>query len=130
MLLAVIYIAATAMSSLSILACDHNHLHHNAHGEVCHCCTTMEADTSLECGHHHITLGDHHTEFIVVGMRSDALYSDVTAQVIGNGFIAFVNNNITPLYQEVVPNYIGYKATPLRAAFISHESLRAPPFKA
>ena len=82
---------------------------------------------TLSCGHQHIVLGDHHTEFIVIGERNDARHNDATVQVLTYGIVASYDNSLTPIYQELTPNDIGYEAAPLRAVFISHESLRAPP---
>ena len=67
-LLVAIYTAATLLSSLSLLTCDHHHHHHVCKSECCtHIGTTIAKDC---CDHNHPILGDNHTDFIE--SRSDS----------------------------------------------------------
>lgn len=136
MVLAVIYITATAMSSLSILACDHDHLHHGTHATTdgnhaahCHCCHTpkAEAEAAFGCGHHHDLLGDNFTEFFANGERGSARSGDSIFYITDYAIVPLETISIEPVSTTITAYYIGYESAPPRAAYTSHESLRAPP---
>lgn len=134
MLLAVVYITAMAMSSLSVFVCDHDHLHHNAteeasHEHRCTCCAhSNSAQESFSCDHHHDLLGDNLTEYITSGVRSTMRYADSASSTTDYATIATSDIDIAPQTTAITAHTTGYEATPPRAAFIAHESLRAPPY--
>lgn len=132
MVFAVIYVTATAMSSLSVFACDHDHLHHNAteqkHEHHCHCCAhNNSADEAFSCDHHHDLLGDTITEYIASGERNTQR-SDNATYVTDYATIASTSIDIAPAIIYVTAHSLGYESTPPRAAFTAHDSLRAPPY--
>ena len=135
MMLAVIYMAATAMSSLSIFVCDHDHLHHSAaevageHKCSCHCHHAPEAGETISCGHHHDLFGDNLTEFIGHGERYARIY-DTATDFTDYAIVAVAGIDIAPATITISATDIGYEAAPPRAALVAHETLRAPPYKA
>ena len=68
--MAAIYVAATLLSSLSLILCDHHHHHHHHHYNVaceskCECCSYAGDVIGNDCcDHHHPILGDNHTDYI------------------------------------------------------------------
>lgn len=135
MVLAVIYMTATAMSSLSVLACDHDHLHHGIHATTddnhaahCHCCHAIkaEAEVAFGCGHYHNLLGDNFTEFVANGERN-VRSGDSISYITDYAIDSYEHISIEPATISITAYRIGYESTPPRAAYTSHESLRAPP---
>ena len=130
MVLAVIYVTATAMSSLSVFACDHDHLHHTgqAHDHHCHCCQHNDrVDEAFGCDHHHDLLGDTITEYIASGARS-TLRSESATHITDYATITTSTIDVAPVTIYITAHSLGYEATLPRAAVITHESLRAPPY--
>ncbi|MBQ8366588.1 MAG: hypothetical protein IJX40_02520 [Alistipes sp.] len=134
MLLAVVYITAVAMSSLSVFICDHDHLHHStseeaAHTHSCTCCAhTNSAQESYSCDHHHDLLSDNLTEYITSSERGTARHAYYVSSITDYATIATFDIDIAPQTTAITAHNTGYEATPPRAAFIAHESLRAPPY--
>ena len=135
-MLAVVYVAATLLSSLAVLTCDHpHHTHANAEATHCGCCAGQEhhhdVGTLLAlddecCDHEHELLGENHTEFIVEKQRGDdampLLYAlDLSVALVAE--CASFNHILTP---HIEP-YRGSESLPLWAAFSRCDSLRAPP---
>lgn len=131
-LLAVIYITATSMSSISILTCDHHH-HSTEHHEpsCCHDHHNCDCDnpTIAEdcCDHHHPILGDNHTDFIASSERNDSRASQLLALILSPAVIG--EGEITEAAYSITLNSAphGDKATPLLAAIHETRGLRAPP---
>lgn len=136
--LAVVYITATAMSSISIITCDHQHHHHHEHhvhkhnegccNEGCHCNDLTIGEDC--CSHHHPILGDNHTDFIASSERNDSraslLLTLILSPVLLTDEYATDPINSTPLRGPTQ----GDEATPLLAALIETGGLRAPPVMA
>lgn len=131
-ILAVVYMTASVMSSVDILACDHAHFHstheESSHGH-CHCCSTpldSDSNQTYSCDHEHHLFGEDSLCVIASDVRNcsrldvgvvlllSAVVSDIETVNHSNGCV-------------VIHDGHGREAWPLRAAFISHESLRAPP---
>ena len=139
-MLAVIYVAATALSSLAVLTCDHPH-HIHIYDVVAHCdCTeghhhhyhchhedhsTSHAFGKECCDHTHTLLGEHHTQIIVEKQRGD----DAVPMLYALNTPALIAENIytNPYIPVRVGSYHGYEQVPLEAAFSRYDSLRAPP---
>ena len=130
----VIYVTATMLSSLSILLCDHEHhdhdsSHHNEHC-CCHCTTTDEHIAHLSdgcCDHHHTTLGERITQYVVSEKRNN-LQDDATLFLAYAPLCIFEELNSVPKPCVAAhPILHGDEAEPLRAAYTSPRSLRAPP---
>ena len=129
MTLAVIYLTASTLSSVSLLLCDHHHIHQHTeceHSEACSCGDVVAFNQDC-CNHEHPTLGDNHTDFIISELRdsnrnSEALQLTLIALAAG-----IVPNTLEPLIE--VGDHLGFldEATPLRVAYLSCETLRAPP---
>ena len=136
-MLAVIYVAATTLSSLAVLTCDHPH-HTHITNEVthCHCAGGHhhhhhdDHNSSLAlgkecCDHSHTLLGENHTQIIVEKQRGDdampMLYSLIMPAVIAEGIA------LDPYIPVRVEPYRSYEQLPLEAAFSRYDSLRAPP---
>lgn len=134
MLLAVIYVTATALSSLSVFACDHDHLHHHAaegHHDThsCHCCAhSNSADEAYSCDHHHDLLGDNLTEYITHGERNTLRSDDTSAHITDYATIEVATIDLSVATLHITARDKGYESTPLRAAYVAHKSLRAPPY--
>ena len=133
--LAVIYVAATTLSSLAVITCDHphhshtydvvaqcgcadGHHHHNGHstslalGEEC-------------CNHDHTLLGEHHTQIVVEKQRGN----DVMPMLYALDMPAVISESVAhnPYLPVRVEPYLDYEQLPLQAAFSRYDSLRAPP---
>lgn len=129
-----IYLIATVSSSASILFCDRHHHHHHAdelvaehdhHNGACSCeGLSFEAEC---CTHHHPILGENHTDYIASSQRSDSRSGESILFML----LPAVSTVVIPESPE--PRVLCYRSGqgleswPLVAAFISHESLRAPP---
>ena len=146
-MLAVIYITASLFSSLSILLCDHHHHYHAHHTAV----DLLSDHTACDCGHHHdnhdhniptdeaesviTSLCDHH--HTMLGERDAATVANkrsIDDNLLLRTSLLYASYAVsTPIYETESLYYIdlhriyGDEAEPLRAAFISRESLRAPP---
>lgn len=135
MLLAVIYVTATAMSSLAVFACDHDHLHFSGHTascdghvECCHCHHTTEAEATFDCGHRHSLLGENFTEYITSGVRANLRSDDGGVIVTDYATVPTSDIDLSPATISITACTAGYESAPPRAAITSHESLRAPPY--
>lgn len=137
-LLAVIYITATSMSSLSIITCDHQHHHHHEHhehkhndgccGGGCHCNNLTIGEDC--CSHHHPILGDNHTDFIASSERNDSRASQLLTLILSPILISeeYVSESINSTTLRGPTQ--GDEATPLLAALLETGGLRAPPVMA
>ena len=140
MVLAAIYMAASLSSSLDVLLCNHPHHNHHcdtshSHSTDCAChkhCIEELSIINLDskcCDHEHELLGEHHTDFIVEKERSNsAAYASLILH-LGQAIIS----NEEPHAEGAINSlrlYSGYESTPPKAAFLRHDSLRAPPFVA
>lgn len=130
----VIYVTATMLSSLSILLCDHEHHDHDSshHAEHC-CCHCTAADEHIAhltdgcCDHHHTTLGERITQFVVSEKRNN-IQDDVTLLLAYAPLGNFEELNSVPKpHVTLYTTLHGDEAEPLRAAHTSPKSLRAPP---
>ena len=133
--LAVIYVTATALSSLAVLTCNHPHHAHASEHYEHSCCGESHAHIAYDidvvafnaecCDHDHSLLGENHTEFIVEKRGDDAmplLYAlDMPATLVAE------STSLNPILPINVEPYRGYEQLPLRAAFSRYDSLRAPP---
>lgn len=132
-LLAAIYAIATIGSSLSVILCDHHHHHHHDHtthhhhhsGEEC-CCDGLSFE-GICCNHQHHLLGENHTDYIASTQRFDSRSSQSLLLMLMPVVLSSFDEKFPEaLPEDVSPRY-GDEYRPLEAAFISHESLRAPP---
>lgn len=132
-LLVAIYVVATVCSSLSVILCDHHHHHHHDHtthhhhnsAEECSCDgLTFEADC---CSHHHHLLGENHTDYIASTQRFDSRSSQSLMLLLMPAMTGITLDELCDVYVVSCSSYGGDEHRPLQAAFISHESLRAPP---
>ena len=131
--MAVVYITATSMSSLSIITCDHHHHHHHEaheHHDGCshdHChCNDLTISEDC-CSHHHPILGDNHTDYITSSERNNSrtyllLALILSPTLIGEEYIS-EPAHFTTLHGPTS----GDEATPLLAALTKSWGLRAPP---
>ena len=138
-ILAVIYVTASLMSSLSVLSCDHpHHTHHEAEHKECSCphhtdhhhdyVAQHNAETfSAECcDHDHELLDDNHIQFFVEKERDNSAQNISYLHLAFAAIISDVEAYGAILSAEEEP-YPGYESSPLRAAFSRYDSLRAPP---
>lgn len=135
--LAVIYVAATMLSSLSIVLCDHEHHEHLEHGnshqtEHCciHCRTLAMSDVVLAddcCDHSHPMLGDHYTEIIVSEQRDSSHSYGIQLFTVTSIVPQDVLNTAPEPVTESKTYLYGDESEPLRAASADYKSLRAPP---
>lgn len=131
-LLVAIYTAATLCSSLSVILCDHHHHHHdhtthhhhNSAQECCCDCLTFEGDC---CNHHHHLLGENHTDYIASTQRFDSRAGQSLMLMLMPAVLSTVVGGLDDVPTLNISSYGGDEHRPLVAAFISHESLRAPP---
>ena len=106
-ILAVIYVTASLMSSLSVLSCDHPHHTHHATESI-----------ECSCGNHHSVVSlDDNLAFNTECCDHDLAFAAIISDAEAYGAI---------LSAEEEP-YPGYESLPLRAAFSRYDSLRAPP---
>jgi hypothetical protein len=128
LLLAVIYITATSLSSISLLTCDHHHHHHHQTEcckSDCHCNhTTLSAKC---CDHEHPILGEHHTDYIVSNQRGDSSSSQALAILLTPTLIAEQFNYEAWYEHPSTLQQPGDEAVPLVAAIQQTKTLRAPP---
>lgn len=131
-LLVAIYTVATLCSSLSVILCDHHHHHHdhtthhhhNSAQECCCDCLTFEGDC---CNHHHHLLGENHTDYIASTQRFDSRAGQSLILMLMPAVLSAVVGGLEDVPTLNISSYGGDEHRPLVAAFISHESLRAPP---
>lgn len=130
-LLVAIYTAATLCSSLSVILCDHHHHHdhttHHHHNSAQECCCdalTFEGDC---CNHHHHLLGENHTDYIASTQRFDSRAGQGLILMLMPAVLSTVLGGLDDVPTLNISSYGGDEHRPLVAAFISHESLRAPP---
>lgn len=128
-----VYVAATVLSSVSLLLCDEHHHHHHAEHASCDChsaqCGHNVATLSSDCcDHHHPILGDNHTDYIASSHRSDdARASQALALMLAPVVIGIVADEVATLEAYPLVTTHGDKAVPLKAAEASTTALRAPP---
>lgn len=137
MVLAVIYVTATVMSSLSVFACDHDHLHHTFTEERCstshcHCCShsTNDSGEAYTCDHHHDLLSDNLTEYVTSSERSTLRSDDISAHITDYATVEAASVDLSAATIDITARTGGYEVAPPRAAVITHDSLRAPPHRA
>ena len=131
-LLVAIYTAATLCSSLSVILCDHHHHHHDHtthhhHNSAQECCCdglTFEGDC---CNHQHHLLGENHTDYIASTQRFDSRSSQSLMLMLMPAVLSTVVGGLDDVPTVNISSYGGDEHRPLVAAFVSHESLRAPP---
>ena len=131
-LLAVIYVTATSLSSISILTCDHHHHHVEHHNSGCDCCHDHNHGNDIAfaekcCDHHHPVLGDNHTDFIASKDRSDSRASQLLVLMLSPVLVSeeYAAEDIySPRLISLPP---GDEDTPLLAALMEVRGLRAPP---
>ena len=134
-ILAAIYVAATLLSSLDVLICDHpHHTHHVSESVECSChehhhVATAHAKQSISaecCDHEHELLSDNHTQYIVSNERSNSALGISYLLLTSVAIVADVEGYSSMLSATEV-EYRGDESLPLRAAFSRYDSLRAPP---
>ena len=126
-----IYIAASALSSLSLLVCDHHHPFHQHHHEHHHDAScSCSGDTLIGdcCNHVHPVLGENHTDYITSTKRGDTRLAEECNIVVDYALLASVISELPYIEQPLVAIGYGDEQKPLQAAFLSAESLRAPPY--
>lgn len=129
--LVAIYMVASIGSHFSILICDHHHHHHaeehaeHNHAEMCSCeGLSFEAEC---CNHHHPILGENHTDYIASSQRYDSRDNESVLVLLMPALFQVVIPD-TPMSPECDQTLLsGDEPWPLVAAYLSHESLRAPP---
>lgn len=137
-ILAAIYVAASAMSSLSVLWCDHpHHTHHEEEQTECCCChhddvnlLIAHADTATYdaecCDHSHELLGDDNAQYVVDNERDNSVCSLANLLLTSVAIVdttGAINTHLTATERL----YRGDESLPLSAAFSRYDSLRAPP---
>lgn len=126
-LMVAIYTAATLLSSLSILTCDHHHHHHHHHKCKSECCCAHTGTTIAKecCDHHHPILGDNHTDFIE--SRSDSRIAAALSLLFAPIVVTSVSEELS------LHSFAQYERYELRDIGIPSDSysrsfgLRAPP---
>lgn len=134
-ILAAIYVAASLLSPLAVLTCDHpHHTHHASESVQCSChehnhvaSVQNTHDIGAECcDHSHELLGDNHTQFVPSDERNNNTLG-ISYQLLAN--VAIVGDvegyNVTLSASDI--KYRGDEFLPHRAAFSRCDSLRAPP---
>ena len=135
MILAVIYITATSMSSISILSCDHHHhQHHHSHSTSveyhCSACgghSNTVAIADVCCDHDHPQLGDNHTDYFVNNERNDSRVITALSLLTAPAILAEVYGDFDIYTSSISPLTYGDEASPLRVATVGTKALRAPP---
>lgn len=134
-ILAVIYVAATTLSSLAVLTCDHpHHTHHATESIECSCGnhhSVVSLDDNLAfnakcCDHDHELLSDNHIQFFVEKERDNSAHNNSYLHLAFAAIIYDAEAYDAILSGEEEP-YSGYESLPLQAAFSRCDSLRAPP---
>ena len=134
-LLMAIYMVASVGSFASILLCTHHHHHHHHnqeqsaehshHDDVCSCQgLSFEAEC---CDHHHVLPGENHTDYIASSQRSDSRNYERDVVIFAPLLIVLSDNELLPIRSVDVEERAVDESWPLVAAYLSHESLRAPP---
>ena len=124
--------AASLVSSLDVLMCDHPHYHHHHHTEhtVCNCYHNCEEDvvafTTEGCDHEHELLSDRHTAVIVVKEGSDTSDIQPITLDLTEALLA-LSISLDIVAEENECHCVGYESTPPCAAFSRFDALRAPP---
>jgi hypothetical protein len=139
-ILAAIYVAASLLSPLSVLACDHpHHTHHANHSAAvevhvgCHChshvavaeCGT-ETLNGVCCDHSHELLSDNYTQFIDSTERGSSVTISLYLLSISVAILGDMLEH-NPMLLATEARYGGDEALPLRAASSRYDALRAPP---
>ena len=129
MTLAVIYLTASTLSSVSLLLCDHHHIHEHTqceHSNECSCDDVVVL-TEVCCNHEHPTLWDNHTDFIISKLRDNNRNAEAIQLTLIALATGIVPNTLEPLADSI--EEIGFldEATPLKVAYLSCKALRAPP---
>jgi hypothetical protein len=130
MIMAVVYITATSLSSISLLTCDHHHHIHDHHQtECCHdgCHCDHATLSAVCCDHDHPILGEHHTDYIASNQRSDSSLSQALTILLSPTTLAEQFSYETRLEQPSTQQRPGDEAVPLLAAIHQSKALRAPP---
>lgn len=130
MLLAVIYITASSLSSISLLTCHHDHHHHDHHHvDTCddECLHNHVALSDICCDHDHPILGEHHTDYIANIERSSLSAPHVLTIMLSPALIGEPFSYKAWCDQPTISQYPGDEAVPLLAAIHQSEALRAPP---
>ena len=127
LLMVAIYIAASAMSSISLLLCEHHHCNHtHSHHEptcVCHG-ISLEEDC---CNHVHPVLGDNHTEYIASSQRNESRIIDQSNVLSSYALLAATVVVVTIDSEPTAIIDYGDESAPPRVAYLSTKALRAPP---
>ena len=128
MLMLVVYMAATSLSSISMLLCDHHkpHSHEVEHHDSRCVCKGLAFEKDC-CNHVHPVLGDNHTDYIVKEARSDSRASQLLSLLLAP---ALVGVDLAESLAEREPlRLILYDDgdVPLLTASASVTALRAPP---
>lgn len=123
-LMVAIYTAATLLSSLSILTCDHHH--HDYHTCKSECCAHVGTTIAKECcDHHHPILGDNHTDFIE--SRSDSRIAAALSSLFAPVVVTSVSEELSlhsfAKYERYELRDIGTPSDSYSRSF----GLRAPP---
>jgi hypothetical protein len=127
MLLVAIYSIATVSSSAAILLCEHPHHHHTEahHDHDCECGgIAFVADC---CDHHHTLLGENHTDYIANELRHDSRSAHLFALLLQPHVAELSIESLQAPTSIIAELSFGDEHEPLRAALLTHESLRAPP---
>lgn len=122
-----IYTIAIVSSAASVLLCQHHHHHHTEahHTDECECNgIAFVADC---CDHHHTLHGENHTDYISNEQRHDSRSTQQNVLQLMPHVTTLVVESLDHSLDSISQSYDVDEHTPLRAAHISHESLRAPP---
>lgn len=92
--------------------------------ECCCDALTFEGDC---CNHHHHLLGENHTDYIASTQRFDSRAGQSLMLMLMPAVLSTVVGGLDDVPTVNISSYAGDEHRPLVAAFISHESLRAPP---
>lgn len=126
-----IYVVATALSSASLLLCDHHshhahHIHHHSHHD--HSCSCHGVTLGNDCcNHHHPVLGDNHTDYIAAAQRSDSRAAQTVALMLSPAVVPNLIGELHAPETLSVAICYGDESEPLRAASTTCATLRAPP---
>lgn len=98
---------------------------HKEHSATCSCeGLSFEAEC---CNHHHSILGENHTDYLASSLRYDSRSAERALLVLQPAVISVVVSGLLEITPVDIISPLGDESWPLVAAFISHESLRAPP---
>lgn len=128
-MLAVVYISASLVSSLSVLTCDGHHSHA---AELCshdeHCGCDAPAFSEDCCCHHHLTLEEIQNHYAADMQRSnDSRYVVLQLLSLNAALIPSTDSGLADCHVIYLPRSGGDEDAPLQTAFISTRALRAPP---